>query len=116
MTTETLSNHGYNPTTTTTTTTTTTILPAGLDARRCYTAAGQSGSPIYDLADYRVMGVLSGGPVTWEFASDLSFWTPIDAFHFASLVRQLGAVLLDVLGLLFCVARCYGMLRVDGTV
>eukprot|EP00198_Chlamydomonas_reinhardtii_P000873 XP_001690208.1 speract/scavenger receptor, transmembrane glycoprotein [Chlamydomonas reinhardtii] len=53
----------------------------------CYTAAGQSGSPIYDLADYRVMGVLSGGPVTWEFASDLSFWTPIDAFHFASLTR-----------------------------
>ncbi|EFJ40767.1 hypothetical protein VOLCADRAFT_107987 [Volvox carteri f. nagariensis] len=46
----------------------------------------QSGSPIFDLSDYRILGVLSGGPSSPELA-DLSIWTPIDALHFDSLTR-----------------------------
>ncbi|KAG2493107.1 hypothetical protein HYH03_008770 [Edaphochlamys debaryana] len=55
----------------------------------CYTTRGQSGMAIADLTDLRVLGVLSGGPVSASEGPiwDWSFWTPIDAFHFANLVR-----------------------------
>ncbi|EFJ40765.1 hypothetical protein VOLCADRAFT_99351 [Volvox carteri f. nagariensis] len=52
----------------------------------CFTAAGQSGSAIYDLFDSQVLGVLSGGFQAADLA-DYSLWTPIDALHFASLTR-----------------------------
>ncbi|KAG2448477.1 hypothetical protein HYH02_006369 [Chlamydomonas schloesseri] len=52
----------------------------------CYSERGQSGMAITDLADSRVLGVLSGGPANgWDY----SFWTPIDAFHFHNIVRWL---------------------------
>jgi hypothetical protein len=53
----------------------------------CYTVGGQSGSAIYDLSDYRILGVLSGGPNSGMYFLDYSVWTPIDAIHFDSLSR-----------------------------
>ncbi|GIM06530.1 hypothetical protein Vretimale_10828 [Volvox reticuliferus] len=58
--------------------------PMWLMYNNCYSRKGQSGMPILDLNDTRVLGVLSGGPGdVWEY----SYWTPIDAFHFNNLVR-----------------------------
>ncbi len=55
----------------------------------CYSTAGQSGSPIFDLTDYRVLGVLSGGPRAGSFAyaDQLTVWTPIDAAQYATLTK-----------------------------
>lgn len=50
----------------------------------CFTSEGQSGAPIYDLTDKRILGVVSGGP---RSASQVTYWTPIDQFHFNSLAR-----------------------------
>ncbi|GIM06436.1 hypothetical protein Vretimale_10756 [Volvox reticuliferus] len=60
--------------------------PSIMSINWCYTMSGQSGSPIYDLSDYGILGVLSGGPSN-KYFEDLSIWTPIDALHFASLTR-----------------------------
>ncbi|EFJ50373.1 hypothetical protein VOLCADRAFT_88920 [Volvox carteri f. nagariensis] len=55
----------------------------------CFTVGGQSGSAIYDLSDYQILGILSGGPNSGMYFMEYSVWTPIDAIHFASLKRWL---------------------------
>lgn len=53
----------------------------------CFTVGGQSGSAIYDLSDYSVVGILSGGPNSGPYFQEYSVWTPIDAVHFTTLTR-----------------------------
>ncbi|GFR39709.1 hypothetical protein Agub_g188 [Astrephomene gubernaculifera] len=50
----------------------------------CNAVAGQSGSAVLDLADQRVIGVLSGKPTA---SNSTSIWAPITAQHFAALER-----------------------------
>ncbi|KAG2444968.1 hypothetical protein HXX76_001703 [Chlamydomonas incerta] len=50
----------------------------------CYTAPGASGSSVFDLSDYKALGVVSGRP---SDETAFSRWTPLTAQHFGALER-----------------------------
>ncbi len=64
------------------------MLPLVAHALQVYGACsglpGQSGSPVLDLADNKIIGVLSGYEVAESWAS---IWVPITAQHYAALER-----------------------------
>ena len=50
----------------------------------CYTYPGASGSSVFDLGDYKAIGVVSGRP---SDNTSYSRWTPLTAQHFGALER-----------------------------